>query len=164
MKVPPASDGVPPPDLTGARTIDKGHGRLETRTIAVSRECVAHLRWPGAAQVCRIERIREQAGTRSHEVAYAVTSLTPEKTDAAALLALWRDHWLIENRLHWRRDAILREDHSTIRAGASPQAMAALRNTMLHLVRKRPSPLTEIRETFAENRTNAIATAKQGFL
>ena len=132
--------------------------------MCVSRECVAHLGWPGAAQVCRIERTREKAGRISREIAYAVTSLTPEQADPDALLALWRAHWLIENRLHWRRDVILREDHSTIRSGSSPQAVAALRNAMLYVVRDAPGPLTETRETFAENRHAAIHAAQRGFL
>ena len=125
---------------------------------------MAHLGWPGAAQVCRVERTRERAGVISHEVAYAVTSLPPEQADPDTLLALWRDHWLIENRLHWRRDVILREHHSTLRSGTGPRAMAALRNTVLAIVRDLAKPLTEIREIFAENRPKAIDAARQGFL
>lgn len=162
---PPAHDRVPPPDLIhSTRTVEKGHGRKETRRLTVSRECVAHLGWPGAAQVCRIERTRERAGTISHEIAYAITSLSPQQADTDALLALWRDHWLIENRLHWRRDVILREDHSTIRSGTSPRAVAALRDTMLAIVNDVAEPLTEIREIFAENRLKAITAAQKGFL
>lgn len=134
------------------------------RRLSVSRECVAHLGWPGAAQICRIERIRETKGRISREIAYALTSLTPEQADPDALLTLWRDHWLIENSLHWRRDVILGEDDSRIRTGASPQAMAALRNAILHLVKNAPGPLRAIRETFAENRRLAIRAAQQGFL
>lgn len=125
---------------------------------------MAHLEWPGAAQVCRVERTRERRGTISHEVAYAITSLSSEQADPDTLLALWRDHWLIENRLHWRRDVILREDHSTIRSGTGPRAMAALRNTMLAIVNDLAEPLTEIREIFAENRLKAIEAARQGIL
>ena len=125
---------------------------------------MAHLGWPGAAQLCRIERTRVCAGKTSHEVAYAVTSLSPEQADPDALLALWRDHWLIENSLHWRRDVSLREDRSPIRSGASPRAMAILRNTLLNVVRDTAEPLTEIRETFAEDRLSAIAVAQRGVL
>lgn len=100
----------------------------------------------------------------TREIAYAVTSLSPDQAGPDDLLKLWRGHWLIENRLHWRRDAILREDHSRIRSGRIPQAMAALRNTMLHLVRAAPGPIAQIRQTFAENRTQAITTAQRGFL
>ena len=141
------------------QVVEKGHGRIETRQVCVSRECVAHLGWPGASQVCRIERTREKAGRISREIAYAVTSLSPEQADPDTRLILWRAHWLIENR-----DVILREDHSTIRSGSSPQAVAALRNAMLHLVKDAHGPLTETRAIFAENRHNAIAVAQRGFL
>lgn len=160
---PPVSAG-PPPDREYAETIDKDHGRIEARRLALSREVVAHLQWPGAAQVCRIERTRELAGKTSREIVYAITSLPRERAGPEELLALVRQHWSIENRLHWRRDVALREDASRIRSGNAPQALAALRNTMLRLVEAMPGPLSAIRETFAENRLQAIALAKQGFL
>lgn len=134
------------------------------RRIATSREIAPYLGWPGAAQVCRLERRREIAGKSSREVVYAVTSLPRERAGPDSLLALVRQHWAIENRLHWRRDVILREDASRVRSGAAPQALAALRNTVLRLVHARPGPLTAIRETFAENRLQALALAKKGFL
>lgn len=123
-----------------------------------------YLAWPGLAQVCRIERRREIAGKASSEVVYALTSLTREKADPATLLALVRQHWAIENQLHWRRDVTLREDHSRVRSGTAPQALAALRNTTLRLVKPLPGPLPAIRETFAENRLKAIALAQNGLL
>lgn len=114
--------------------------------------------------MCRIERTRELAGKTSYEIVYAITSLPRERAGPEQLLDLVRQHWSIENRLHWRRDATLREDASRIRCGNAPQALAALRNTMLRLVEPMPGPLTAIRETFAENRMDAIALAKNGFL
>lgn len=134
------------------------------RHITVSREAVPCLEWPGAVQVCRIERSREIKGKTSREIVYAITSLPRTQASPAALLALAREHWAIENRLHWRRDVLLNEDASRIRSGAAPQAMAALRNAMLRLVNPIAKPLREIRETFAENRWRAIATVKNGFL
>jgi len=126
---------------------------------------VPHLQWPGAAQVYRIERTREIAGKKtSQEISYAITSLTRERAGPEHLLALARGHWSIENQLHYRRDVALGEDASRIRSGNAPQALAALRNTMLRLVDAMPGPLTAIRETFAKNRLDAIALVKQGFL
>jgi predicted transposase YbfD/YdcC len=158
-----AWDG-PPPDLEHAETVEKGHGRLERRRISTTREIVPYLAWPGLAQVCRIERHREIAGQTSREVVYALTSLPRERADPETLLALVRQHWAIENKLHWRRDATLKEDRSRVRSGTAPQALAALRNTLLRLVHPRDEPLTAVREAFAENRLDAITLAKQGFL
>lgn len=114
--------------------------------------------------MCRIERTREIAGKTSREIAYAITSLPRERAGPDRLLALARQHWSIENRLHYRRDTALGEDASRVRSGNAPQALAALRNTILRLVESMPGPLTAIRETFAENRLDAIALAKRGFL
>ena len=58
----PSGPAVLPPDLKTAETVEKGHGRLEIRKIAVSAEVVPHLEWPGSAQVARVERIREMSG------------------------------------------------------------------------------------------------------
>lgn len=123
-----------------------------------------HLDWPGVAQVGRIEREREIRGQTSREVAYAVTSLTREQAGPEALLSLVRGHWAIENQLHWRRDVSLREDACRVRSGCAPQALAALRNTVLRLARALPGPLAAVRQTLAENRLDAILLATQGFL
>ncbi len=125
---------------------------------------VPHLDWPGVAQVGRIEREREIRGQTSREVAYAVTSLTREQAGPEALLSLVRGHWAIENQLHWRRDVSLREDACQVRSGCAPQALAALRNTVLRLAPALPGPLAAVRETLAENRLDAILLATQGFL
>lgn len=106
-----------------------------------------HLDWPGVAQVGRIEREREIKGQTSREVAYAVTSLTREQAGPEALLSLVRGHWAIENQLHWRRDVSLREDACRVRSGCAPQALAALRNTVLRLARAPPGPLAAVRHT-----------------
>jgi hypothetical protein len=161
---PRTHEGQGPPDIEHAETVEKGHGRIEIRRLSISRECIDHLDWPGAVQICRIERYREKAGKISHEIAYAVTSIPRERAGPDQLLALWRDHWRIENMLHWRRDVILREDASQIRSGAIPQAMAAMRNTVLRLAHKPGQPIAATREAFAENRYRAIHTVRDGIL
>ena len=69
------------------------------------------------------------------ERAYAITSLTPERADAARLLDIWRGHWGIENRLHWVRDVVFGEDQSQVRTGSAPQLLAALRNLVIGMLR-----------------------------
>jgi predicted transposase YbfD/YdcC len=112
------------------------HGaRIERRRLWASTALEGYLDWPGARQVCKIERRREQAGQVSTEVAYAITSLGPEVAPAR-LLTLWRGHWAIENRLHYVRDVTFGEDASQVRTGAVPQVMAALRNLTIALLRQ----------------------------
>ncbi|MBV9232092.1 MAG: transposase [Chloroflexi bacterium] len=53
----------------------------------------------------------KQDGKTRTEVVYGITGLSPTQATAHRLLELIRQHWAIENRLHWRRDVTLREDH-----------------------------------------------------
>ena len=116
---------------------------------------MAHLEWPGAAQVARIERERRIGDKVSTEVAYIVTSLTAAEAGPARLLDLSRGHWGIENRLHYVRDVSFNEDRCRARAGA--RVLATLRNLVLHLIRARGLSVPEARENFREDRAEAIA-------
>ena len=91
--------------------------------------------WPHIAQTCRLERTVTRKGRTSREVSYAVTSLSSQQADPQQLLALWRGHWGIENRVHWVRDVTFDEDRCQVRIGAAPQVMAALRNLSISLLR-----------------------------
>ena len=144
-----------PPDIARAETVEKGHGRIETRRIMVSAEVIAHLGWPAAAQVARIWRERRIGTTVSTEVAYFVTSLPASKAGPDRLLALVRAHWGIENRLHHVRDVSMDEDRCRARAGG--RAMASIRNLGLFLIRARGLSVREARENFREDRAQAIA-------
>ena len=86
------------------------------------------------AQAVRVERERRGPAGATVEVAYFITSLGRDRADAGRLLALVRAHWHIENRLHYVRDVTLGEDACRVRTGSSPQALAALRNGVIHLL------------------------------
>ena len=144
-----------PDDITLATTLDKGHGRLETRTASVSAEVVPHLEWPGAAQVTRVERVREIKGTATTEIAYYVTSLPPAEASAERLLGLNRAHWGVESGLHWRRDVSMSEDRSPGRAGA--RVMASMRNLVLSMLRGSKVSVPAARENYAADAASAIA-------
>jgi len=125
-----------PKDFGKASTIDKGHGRIEQRSITVSSLLKGYLDWPYAEQVFQLERefVRVKDGKVSHQVAYGVTSLTAEQASPQRLLDLVRSHWRIENGLHYRRDETLREDHSQLRMGHAAQVMAVINNLVLGLL------------------------------
>lgn len=93
------------------------------------------LDWPGLAQVCRIERTRTQKGKTTTEVCYAITSLPRNLAEADHLLPMNRQHWGIENRLHWVRDVTLGEDQCRMKTKAGPQNLATLRNAGLSAMR-----------------------------
>jgi predicted transposase YbfD/YdcC len=92
------------------------------------------LDWPGVGQVFELERVRVLKGRTEVEAVYGITSLKRDAADAAALLALVRGHWGIENGLHYVRDVTLGEDACRVRTGNAPQVLAALRNAVVHLL------------------------------
>lgn len=118
-----------------AESRNKGHGRVETRRISTTRRLTGYLDWPGAKQVCLLERVRRVRGKRTAETVCAITSLSPEAASARRLLTIARGHWGIENRLHWVRDMSLGEDACRVRTGSAPQILAAMRNAALWLMR-----------------------------
>jgi predicted transposase YbfD/YdcC len=123
---------------TVAETVDGGHGRIEQRRLHTSDVLVGYSDWPGLAQVFQLERqvIRKKTGEVREERVAGVTSLPPERADAVRLLELVRGHWHIENQSHGVRDVTFDEDRSQVRCGNLPQVMAALRNTVIGLMRQ----------------------------
>ena len=91
-------------------------------------------KWAGLAQGFQLTRKRTIKGVTTEEVVHGITSLTPEEADAKRLLGLTRGHWGIENKLHYVRDVTLGEDGSRVRKGSAPQVLAAVRNTVIHLL------------------------------
>ncbi len=73
-------------------------------------------------------------GKRRHEVVFGITSLALDRAGEAEVLTLLRGHWGIE-ALHHIRDVTYDEDRSRARTGKGPQAMAALRNLAIALIR-----------------------------
>jgi len=114
--------------------------------------------WPGLRQYCRITRTRTQnrTGEITTEVVHLISSLPVSLTTPKQLPDLNRGHWGIENRLHWVRDAVFREDASTLRTRNAPQAVAALRNTALRLLRNIHTSTIVARETCARKPQNAL--------
>lgn len=116
-------------------TIDADHGRIETR-----RHWVAHdidwLKqrhdWPGLVAIVMIERDREVGAKTSRTRHFYITSLA---ADAALIAKAARDHWHIENRLHWVLDVVFHDDLSRLRTNHGPQNMAIIRQTALNLIK-----------------------------
>lgn len=70
----------------------------------------------------------------SQQVVYGFSNLTPSEASPQAIATFVRNHWAVENRLHWRRDVTLHEDHSQLRSVGKPQVLAALNNIVLSLM------------------------------
>ncbi len=107
---------------------DRGHGRIETRTIQVL-PAPGDLPFPHVSQAYLIERhVTALNGQPLSDIAaLGVTSLDATRASPPAIAGLVRGQWAIES-LHWLRDTLYREDNSTVRTRSGPRAMATLRN------------------------------------
>jgi predicted transposase YbfD/YdcC len=125
------------PTLT-ATTVEKGHGRIETRTITLLPLLPGQIGFPFSSQIYSIERIffNISKNKTSTETIFGITSLSGSWANAERILALNRDHWTIENKSHYVRDVTMGEDGSRIRKGSGPRVMAIFRNLTLSLLRK----------------------------
>lgn len=114
---------------------DKGHGRLTTRFIQASTDLNDFLArdWHEVGQVFCLRRRVEYPLKCTQEYVYGITSLTPKQGDTCGLLELIREHWAIENRLHYRRDVALAEDACQVRKGIAPHTLAVLNSFLLAL-------------------------------
>lgn len=122
------------------QTEDAGHGRWETRTLEASTRLntyLAEVGWPDVGQVLRrtCRRVVLKTGEVTVASTYAITSLSPQTVPLAAVEALWRGHWSIENRVHHVRDVSFHEDAGQAHTGHIAHALAALRNGVLTCLR-----------------------------
>jgi hypothetical protein len=140
--LPPRQRALAGAERRTASTTDKGHGRLETRTLVSSTQLgEGYLDFPGASQCFKLTRtrtLRDRATGRvrtTTETAYGVTSLPRERAGAARLLEIVRGHWGIENKVHHVRDRTMGEDACRVRKRAAPVVLATIRNAVLAATR-----------------------------
>lgn len=123
---------------TCIQTDDCGHGRIEQRYLTVSTHLNAYLDWPHVGQVFRLQRVvkRQKTGHLTYEVVFGVTSASAEACPPQRLMQLIRQHWHIENRLHYVRDVTLGEDACRIRHPRRQRVLACLNNVVIGLLRQ----------------------------
>lgn len=128
-------------DFLHAQKVNKGHGRIEKRTLTTSEMLNPYAAWPGLAQVYRLEREfqwwrRGRCYKTSCEVEFGIASLSRQKANPLQLLNIRRAHWGIETGSHYRRDVTLREDATRFTIGNGSRVMANMNNLVLSLIRQ----------------------------
>ena len=122
--------------LAVLETVEKDHGRIETRRYYQSAELdwfADRAKWEGLRSVGMVEAIREIGSQRTVERRYYLASLPlGVETFARAV----RGHWCVENKLHWILDVCFREDQSRARAGYAAENLATLRRLALNLLKR----------------------------
>lgn len=149
-----------PNDFHTARTLEKGHGRLEERKLTASSLLSDYLDWPYVEQVFKLERRLTNLKTQrsSYEISYGLTSLTAQEASPARLLQLVRWHWGIENGLHYRRDVTCHEDAVRTTKPRLAQVMAMINNFMIGLtLREGFSNLAQARRYFNAHSDRALS-------
>jgi len=150
----------PPKDFETAQQTNKGHGRLETRTITVSSQLQDFLDWPYMEQVFKLERhfVSLKTGEVQGKTEYGFTSLRRDEITPSQLLNKTRSYWGIENGLHYRRDVTLREDYTRMTKGNAGHAMACLNNLILGilLAKKKYRTLPAARRYFNAHPNEAL--------
>jgi predicted transposase YbfD/YdcC len=113
------------------------HGRIEIRKIWITTELNDYLDFPCVGQAFVIERqfIYKNTGKRSSEVAYGITSRTPEQANPERVLTVNRGHWTIENSCHYIIDWNYDEDRSRIRTGYGPENITRMRRFALGIIK-----------------------------
>jgi predicted transposase YbfD/YdcC len=154
--------GKIPTDFLTAQKVNKGHGRLEIRTITTSEMLNTYSTWPGLAQVYRLKRsfqwLRSGRCYRtSCETEFGITSLDRTQTNPLRLLKIRRAHWGIENGLHGRRDVTFHEDATRMTVGNAGKVMASINNLVIALTRQAKFENTaQARRYFAAHLSDAF--------
>jgi predicted transposase YbfD/YdcC len=121
--------------------LDKGHGRIEERTVTISREAdwlsggrrfPGELRLPAVATIIRVSSKTELKDRCRFDTRYYISSASLSAETAASAV---RGHWGIENQLHWVLDVVFNEDQSRLRKGHGAKNMAVVRHFAINLVR-----------------------------
>jgi len=117
-------------------TIEKGHGRVETRRYGIT-DNIAWLdnteNWKGLHSIGYVESERYLNGQSSCETRYFICSIKP---DAKRFAHAVRQHWAIENNLHWQLDVTFDEDKLRARINNAAQNLAVVRRFVLNILKQ----------------------------
>ena len=123
------------------KRVEAGHHRLETRRVwCVPVEQIGKLyqqeQWARLQTVVIVERTRRLWNETTHEVQFYLSS---SLADAVNIGRAIRQHWGIENQLHWTLDVTFGEDSSRVRRGQAPENLGLLRRLALNALNQEQS-------------------------
>jgi len=127
-------------ELDTYQTLDKGHGRIERRRTWATMDTEwlrTRHEWPGLASIAAVEaRVKQKGGTTT-ERRYFIGSFDRQCAQRFGVLA--RNHWSVENNLHWQLDVAFGEDDSRARIGNAAENLSRVRRIALMLLKQEKS-------------------------
>jgi predicted transposase YbfD/YdcC len=130
------------------KTVNKDHARLEIREcwVVSKTEYLTYLRryadWKNLHSLVKVASQRQVGGKTTMKTRYFISSLTPT---AQRALAICRDHWQIENDLHWLLDVAFDQDHNRVHKDHAPENLAVLQHIALNLVKQETSSRASVK-------------------
>ena len=116
-------------------TVEKSHGRIEVRKVTVCAD-VGWLQqrhdWPGLASIVMVEYVAEEGSKTRRETRFYISSLTVVAEPMAAHI---RNHWGVENGLHWVMDMVFGDDECRIRKDSAPANFATIKHMASNILR-----------------------------
>lgn len=114
--------------------VTRSRGRLETRNVFVYKDITdISDQWTALARLIRVERYVSAKNGHRHQRAYYISNVVSD--DASFFAKHIRNHWAIENRLHWVKDVIAKEDISKTAKGMAAENISIIRNISINLYR-----------------------------
>ena len=140
-----AEDDYNEPSLRRFKTVERGHGREETRQyfiVDAPADLPGHEDWSGLKSIGMVLRTRKEGDKVSDEVAFYISSLAAKVKPFARAV---RGHWGIETTLHWSLDVTFSEDHSRVRKDRGPENLGMLRRLAVSVLQQDTSSKASLR-------------------
>ena len=121
--------------VTSHETEEKSHGRIETRRVTVCADIdwlKARHNWPGLESIVMVEYCAVLPDKTRAETRFYISSMTSDAQHHAKAI---RDHWGIENGLHWVMDMVFRDDECRIRKGNAPANFTTIKHSASNMLR-----------------------------
>lgn len=131
--------------LAEFKSEEKGHGRIEKRQCSILdtellRQEGMYQEWPGLKRIIRMYRERTCDGNKSKETVYYLSS--QQSDDAEYFASRIRNHWAIENKLHWHLDVTFKEDNCRVRTKNGAENLSILRKFAMEMLKKQSDKLS----------------------
>lgn len=120
-------------------SVDGDHGRIETRRTTAIHDVEwlqERHKWPGLNSIVMVESRRETGPRIETETRFYITSSVDPADQLATVI---RQHWAIENSLHWVMDMVFRDDECRISTGHAPANFTTVKHVALNLMRRSPA-------------------------